>query len=537
MSGQNLAIRRCDADVLQRMLLGTAEVSVLDVRELTHFGHSNILWSANLPFGRLELEIAARVPRTNTPVVLVDAGDGLATRAANKLESLGYTDLWILAGGVDAWRRAGHTLHWETEVAVKGFAGFAERCGSPSLIEPETLHRHLSAGDNWTVLDSRPPDEYRRTNIPGSIDAPGAQALRSFFDLVPDPTTEVVINCATRTRGILGALMLQAAGVPNRVHVLRNGTRGWNLAGFELETHAMRMAATPSERAREQAQRQIAGMLNQVGIERISTAELERMRADSQRTTYLIDVRDPEEFEAGHLADAVNAAFGSLIMSPEGYFATLGSRVVLIDDDGIRAGVSAVWLAQIGACTPFVLDGGADQRDLVVGAQARIVLGMDNTRVESVSAGALMPLLEQGQALVIDLSSSDQYLRGHIPGALWCLRTELPERLAALDATKRHIVLTAQEPEMAVLAAPEVHQLSDVTVRVLEDGNRGWRQAGLPVVTEPAQLLSEPVDRWLQSSDRPNPQQAQRDYLDWETALLQLIEQGDPVRYRNLLWR
>ena len=537
MTEQTPAIRCCGPDWLHQMLVGAGEISVLDVREVVHYGHSNILWSANLPVGRLELEIAARVPRRSTPIVLVDADDGLAARAAGTLASLGYTDLMILDGGVSAWRNAGYTLHWETEVAVKGFAGFAQRFGSPSFIEPEMLHRHLSAGDNWVVLDSRPPDEYQRSNIPGSIDAPGAQALRCFFDLVPDPTTEVVINCATRTRGILGALMLAAAAVPNPVHVLNNGTRGWHLAGFELETGATRMPAQPSERARAQARQQVAAMLSRVGVARVDAAEFERMRTDPQRTTYLLDVRDPEEFQAGHLADAVNAPYGSLIMSPEGYFSTLGSRVVLTDDDSIRAGVTAIWLAQIGGCTPVVLDGQADKGQLKAGAQTRAVLGTRAANVESITAPALVQVLDRDDALVIDLSLSNQYLHGHIPGAQWCLRGELANRVATLDRPKRYLVLTAEEPELAVLGALELHGFRNLTVRVLDGGNPAWRQTGYEFVTTPVDLLSEPLDRWLQSGDRDNPQQAQRDYLAWEIGLLKRLEQGDPLRYRNLLWR
>ncbi|PCQ96197.1 sulfurtransferase, partial [Klebsiella pneumoniae] len=49
--------------------------------------------------------------------------------------------------------------------------------------------------------------------------------------LTPSPQTPVIVNCAGRTRSIIGTQSLINAGVPNPVHALRNGTIGWTLAG------------------------------------------------------------------------------------------------------------------------------------------------------------------------------------------------------------------------------------------------------------------------------------------------------------------
>ena len=103
------------------------------------------------------------------------------------------------------------------------------------------------------LLDARPPDEYRQGNIPGSVDAPGPDALRCFDDLVPDPRTTVVVNCMTRTRGILAGLTLREAGVANPVEVLEDGTRRWLLNGLELERGAERLPRPPSDHARTAA--------------------------------------------------------------------------------------------------------------------------------------------------------------------------------------------------------------------------------------------------------------------------------------------
>ena len=236
---------------LEAMLADGQELAFLDVREIVPYGGGHPLRAVNLPLGRLELLIDALVPRRDTRIVLTDGGEGSSARAAARLESLGYSGVDVLDGGAPAWAAAGHRLHDELEVPVKGFAGFAERHGKPPAILPDELKAALDAGEDWVVLDSRPRDEYRKMSIPGAIDAPGPDLLRCFDDLVPSPTTKVAVNCATRTRGILGALSLRETGVPNEVFVLHNGTRGWRLRGYDLDHGAER--PSPRRRARRRA--------------------------------------------------------------------------------------------------------------------------------------------------------------------------------------------------------------------------------------------------------------------------------------------
>ena len=85
------------------------------------------------------------------------------------------------------------------------------------------------------VLDSRPFDEYRRVSIPTSTNVPGAELVLRVRDMAPSPDTLVVVNCAGRTRSIIGAQSLINAGVPNKVVALRNGTMGFTLAGFTCD--------------------------------------------------------------------------------------------------------------------------------------------------------------------------------------------------------------------------------------------------------------------------------------------------------------
>ena len=76
------------------------------------------------------------------------------------------------------------------------------------------------------VVDSRPQEEFSRMSVPGAINIPGAELIHRIQDLVPNSETLVVVNCAGRTRSIIGAQSLINAGLSNPVVALENGTMG-----------------------------------------------------------------------------------------------------------------------------------------------------------------------------------------------------------------------------------------------------------------------------------------------------------------------
>jgi rhodanese-related sulfurtransferase len=338
------------------MLEDGSEIAFLDVREIVPFGTGHPLLATHLALGDIECEIAALVPRRDARVIVTDGGEGLSAVAAHRLTQLGYTNVAVLAGGAPAWSAAGLALFPEIEVPSKGFGDFVAHHARPAFIKPRDLERAITRGEDWVLIDSRPRQEYQAGNIPGSIDAPAGQMLRCFDDLVHKPTTKVVVNCMSRTRGILGGTSLVAAGVPNEVYVLWNGTRGWLLEDLALERGATRFATAPSPQTRERARERASTLARRAGIQSIDRATLEQWQDDTTQTTYVFDVRDRDEYEAGHLAGARNAPEGSLVMRPDHYMGTQNACCVLVDDDTVRATIAALWLSQMGCCTPYVLN-------------------------------------------------------------------------------------------------------------------------------------------------------------------------------------
>jgi rhodanese-related sulfurtransferase len=515
------------------ILADGGEIAFLDVREIVPFGDGHPLLAANIPLSRLELSIGARVPRLDTRIVLTDGGGGEAMIAESRLGQMGYADVAVMAGGAPAWAAAGEVLFIEIEVPAKGFGGFAKRHGKPTYISPADLNRALKSGEDWIVLDSRPRQEYGWGNIPGSIDAPGPDMLHCFDDLVPNPKTKVVVNCMSATRGTLGGLSLMAAGVPNEIYVLHHGTRGWLLEGFELEKNADRFATSPSDNARAAAVARANRIAECAGLQKIDAEKLARWSADASRTTYVFDVRTLAEFEAGHFPGARPAPEGSLPMKPDYYFATMNARIVVSDDDGVRATINALWLAQMG-CEVAVLTGGLDGEALETGPWVAPVTEFGIATGPEATVQELDTMQKSKPVRIIDVGHSDAYEDAHIPGAGWCSRVVLGGLLGD-GLSEGATVLTSEDGVVAKLAAKDLGPVTGVSI--LSGGNTAWRDAGLALSSGAENMLSPREDHWVASSERPgDTRQNVVDYLDWETTLLDEIEQGGPSPYRNLIW-
>jgi rhodanese-related sulfurtransferase len=519
------------------MLANADEVAFLDTREIVPFSAGHPLLATNLPLSCMELSIGKLVPRPATPIVVTDGEGECAPVAAERLRGLGYSNVAVLEGGAAGWAASGEALFPEIEVAAKGFGAFAKRHGRPNLIEAAELDRALRSGEDWLVLDSRPRDEYQAGNIPGSTNAPGADLVRRFDDLVPDASTRVVVNCMSHTRGILGGLSLMAAGVPNEIRVLNHGTRGWLLEGFELETGADRFPGPASAEAIGNARKRTADIAERAGIARIDAETLDRWHADPDRTTYIFDVRTPGEYRAGHLPGSRNAPEGSLVMASGHYFATLNARFVLVDDDTIRAAINALWLSQMGWGEVAVLDGGIAGHALETGPEPADDPEPDIGTVRQMTAHELGEV-QDGQAIrIIDVGTSDSYVDGHLPDAIWCARVALAEFLEK-DPHDGLTVLTSVDGAIARLAASDLDDPSSRDIAVLTGGNRAWHESGHELSKETGRLASPRDDHFLRSSERPGDTRRNViDYLDWEVTLLDDIERGGPVPYSNRIWR
>jgi rhodanese-related sulfurtransferase len=517
---------RVDTQRLRGMLADGGELALIDVREELIFSQNHLLLARSVPLSRFELRFAGLVPRRATRIVLCDDGDGLAERAAAILGRNGYSDVAILDGGVAGWRAAGFELFSGVNVPSKAFGEFVEHtCGTPS-IAAEELENLLRSGADLVVLDSRPFDEYVRVSIPTAVNVPGAELVLRARELAPSPRTTVVVNCAGRTRSIIGAQSLINAGLPNRVMALRNGTMGWSLAGFTCDSGQNRRAPGVSAGTLQWARQAANRVAQGCGVKTIDAAALERLRADRERTTYLFDVRDPAEYEAGHVAGAISAPGGQLVQATDQYVGTLGARIVLADDAEVRALMTASWLRQMGWQDVFVLaQAGTD-----IGRPAVPMLETELDSSAAIDLASFGALFARRAATVIDLSLSRDYLKEHIPGAWFAIRSRLARALNKIPLSET-LVLTSEDGLLAAMAVAEAKALVSVPVGFLAGGNAAWRDAGYELSAEPL-LADDAIDQWRKPYERSgDTRAAMNEYLAWEIDLLDRIARDGLLKF------
>jgi rhodanese-related sulfurtransferase len=522
-------------DELKAMLSDGGELALLDVREEGAHSQSHLFYTTPMPLSVLELLAGSLVPRLGTRTVLVDAGGGFAERAAAKLEAMGYSGVACLEGGIAAWEAAGYVLFSGVHVPCKAFGEYVEHHYDTPHIEAEALQAMRDGGEDLVILDSRPMDEFQVMNIPDGIDCPGAELACRVHDLAPDPSTTVVVNCAGRTRSIIGAQSLINAAIPNKVVALKNGTMGWHLAGYELERGQSRMAPSPSADALVKAQSCAQAAAQRFEVTRIDRATLAQWQDEAeQRTLYILDVRDPNEYAAGHPAGVANAPGGQLVQGVDEWCGTLGARIVLVDDTGVRATMTASWLTQMG-WDVAVLESGLDGFEMTTEAPRRGPAGIGQAGKNEISPGDLAARIAADDVLVVDLSPSREHDAGHVPGAWWAVRARLADSLPKLPR-KSLLVLCSTDAIVARLAAPEASQLTAMPVAVLTGGMAAWREAGQDLETGLAKMADERDDTWLKPYDSDsNVEDRMRAYLTWEVDLLQDIERDGDHRFRLFL--
>src|SRR4051812_31311008 len=518
-----LSLRPLKAPAVKAMLDDGAELALIDVREELTFSQNHLLWARNVPLSRLELRFARLVPRKTTRIVLCDDNDGLAARGAEILARAGYSDIFCLDGGVAAWEKAGFVTFSGVHVPSKAFGEFVEHDSGTPSVSAQELDALMQGGTKMVVLDSRPFDEYSRVSIPSGINVPGAELVLRVRDLAPSPDTLICVNCAGRTRSIIGAQSLINAGVPNKVVALRNGTMGWHLAGLTCATGKADRAGDVSDAGLAWAKDAAEAVARKFGVARVDRATVETWRKDTARTTYVFDVRDPAEYKAGHYPGAISAPGGQLVQATDIYAGVLGARIVCSDDKAARALMSASWLKQMGWQDVSVLpEAGGEQ-----GEPAPVLLGTPAAD----AAIDVSRIIEVDNVTIIDLSSSPHYRLGHIPGAWFAIRGRLDRALARIGPLRSMLVLTSEDGVLASLAVEEARALTKTAVHCLKGGNATWRAAGIPLSTA-EKMADEPLDVWLKPYEQPNDNEAAMNaYLSWEIDLLERIKRDGTTHF------
>ena len=506
--------KQVDARALKSWLHQSGEIALLDVRELGQFGEGHLLYAVPLPYSRLELDAGRLVPRLTTRIVLCDDGDGLAALAGRRLEALGYSDVHVLDGGTNGWRAAGFTLFAGVNVPSKVFGELVEHELHTPRVTATELRAMIDRGDDLVIVDGRPFAEYQKMNIPGGICCPNGELPIRIGAIAPDPKTRIVVNCAGRTRSIIGAETLRRMGVPNEVFALENGTQGWFLAGLKLEHNAQRKypSAPPQGSGVARLQAHARMLAHSHAVPMIETAQAAQWLKDTSRTTYLFDVRTAEEFAAGSLAGAVHAPGGQLVQATDQWVGTRGARILLADCEAVRAVATAMWLRQMGhdACV------------LAEGINARVAA--PKPLKPSLPELPIVSPTELHGATIIDLRGSMAYRAAHAPGAVWSIRPHI----AKVAGGAAGVALIADDPMIARAAALDLHEAGITSVALL--------QGVKPTASTPEHPPdADCIDFLFFTAGRhEGDREAALRYLSWEINLVNELDRSERAAFRIL---
>lgn len=497
------------------------EYAIIDVRNVLDFEEGHLFHASSVPLDRLESELAALVPNRHVPVIVIDDGEGAAHVALQRMQRYGFSKVVTLDGGLPAWRAAELPVYSGMNVPSKALGAAVRGHHRLPTVSVDDLSDMMRSGSNVIVVDCRTTREFGMRAIPGSISCPGESLPVALAHLAPDPDTLVVVTCAGRTRSVLTTQSLVDVGYGGRVASLEGGTMAWSLAGFDL-VPGVKHATHDAEGDLDSLSRGAAMLLAQYRIPCIDPDELSLWMSATASTTIALDVRSPAAFRRGHLRGSRSAPGTQLLLAVDQYVAVHGSRVVLIDDAHVlRATIAARWLRAM-AIDAYVLEGGISDVDLVGGDAPISRLG--HPAAGSVAPSDVVEMIRDGWS-VIDISLSDRFRGGHVPGARWIPRGEIA---TSNDGSPGYIIV-GDDPHLAALAADELSEDAGVPTATLRGGMPAWRAEGFAVEVGGAGDPRDARDVWIRPSDTiHNTSSAMEAYLRWGDDLLARIE-SDPM--------
>jgi rhodanese-related sulfurtransferase len=496
-------------------LMDGGEVALIDLREFGQYGEGHPFFAVNIPFSRLEADAPRLMPRRSVRCILFDGGDGIALRGAMVLADMGYDNLHIMAGGAPAWAAAGHTLFKGVNLPSKTFGEMVEhQLGTPS-VSADDLHAMQQAGRDMLVLDGRSAAEFTKMSIPGALSCPNAE-LGYRAGQMAARGTPIVVNCAGRTRSIIGAETLRLAGWEGPVFALRNGTQGWRLAGYELN-HGQDAGTLPEvpEDALADARARAATLIARYAIPTVTLTELDQWDAGAH-SIFRFDVRTPAEHRAGHVPGFASAPGGQLVQATDEQLAVRGARIVLSCDTGLRAATTAIWLRGMGHDAYVLRDALLDQVLPVQHADPVDLAGL------------------HAMGTLLDASRGMDYRAAHIKGAVWVNRAHLHLRRPDLSGP---ITIVGRDPALIGGVHAELTQQGHNDLRCIPSGPQDWRKAGLEIAASPdSPSETECIDHLFFVHDRHDGNlDAARRYLEWETGLLAQLDDDERAVLRQLV--
>ena len=506
-----------DAKTLKQWLHGKTEIDLFDVREHGQYGESHLFLATSVPYRRLEYEAARLAPRKSVRLVVYDEnGSGVSVKAVQALIQQGYQNIYVLSGGTQGWQDAGFNVFAGVNLPSKTFGELVEhQCHTPR-VSAHDLVKMMSDKEDFIVLDGRPQSEFKKMSIPGAQCCPNGELAYRIKSHVASQDTKIIINCAGRTRSIIGAQTLINLGIKNPIFALENGTQGWYLNDYVLDHGKVAQYAQP--KVDEEMLLASQALVKKFDIPVISDEQFLSWKNDTDRSLYLCDVRTAEEFALDGLPGAQNTPGGQFIQATDQFVGVRNARIVLYDSDGVRAITVASWLKQMGHDVA-VLREGVKSTVSLPSTQIDHLLGLAPIKTTDLQA------MDQNDAVtILDIRGSMQYRKAHLPNALWAIRPRLQE---ILRGAQKSILIISDDPALTCGALLELKGL-DLNIQVYELPDPGFPKELKTVSTEAMPPNSDCIDFLFFVHDRHDGNKdAARRYLEWETGLIAQLDQDE----------
>lgn len=309
--------------------------ALIDVRERKEYVEGHWFGSVNIPLSELWRQLSNMIPWKGFPIYVLAFDD---IKFDQIFKNQGYTNVHILQCSEPKREVTGFVrgeYSWS-----KAFGEILCHCSDFRELGPEQLaHDHRQ----FNLYDVRPFAEYCEFTLPGSQNLPNSNILGSlkFLQRSKKPA---VLHCAGRTRSILGACTLIAAGYAADFYVFRGGTQAWQLSGRERIYGASNIVSNE-----QQGQSEIISLIERWEIE-ISCVHNKNdltERINSNPALYFDVSNDDVQRDLSSIIKIVSGT--NLVQQTDTSIACYHTPVVLIDNGTCsRAAFAAFWLKMMG---------------------------------------------------------------------------------------------------------------------------------------------------------------------------------------------
>ncbi len=508
-----------EAKTVKSWIFDDKELAFIDVRETAQHTAGHPLFSISIPFSEFEINVEKLLPNKKVRIVLFDNNDGISEIIYKLAKNLKYINIFILKNGVYGWIKSKFYLFDGINVPSKSFGELVEKKFNTPSITASQLSQRQKEKKDIIVLDCRPFDEYNKMSIPGSICCPNAEIPYRISELVKSSNTEIIINCAGRTRSIIGAQTMINFGIENKVYALENGTQGWFLADLKLDHGKTKfLDKTPNNGKIDELRNKVIPLLEN-NVEIIDLIKAQKLINDKTITTYIFDVRTISNSKK-ELSPIRNIPGGQLIQATDKYIGVLKSHIIVFDDgELVRAGMTALWLKKMNYSCYVVNENPKKIKKLNLRHEV-------NFKTKPMNLIKLTDLRSLEETLILDVRKSVDYRRTRIKGSIWANRLIIRNEITQYN---KSITLISDDLPRASLIASDIQKTDPKSIIQLYLWDETEVEHFLEYIDQTKVELEEKfIDFNFHTHLRhQGNKEHSKNYLKWETNLIKKMDKEE----------